>query len=147
MGFLTSLFYPWGLLLQAVALVHFFRRRPDTYWVFIIIFLGPLGALIYIFAEVVPDYQLLNQSFKGISRGRRVRDLELIIRDNPSAGNYEELGELYIEDCKFQAARAALDKAIAAHIDIPDAFYRRGVCALELGDAAAAARDIEPVIE
>lgn len=146
MGFLTSLFYPWGLILQIIALVHFFRRRPDTYWVFIIIFLGPLGALIYIIAEVIPDYQLLNQSFKGISRGKRIRDLELIIRDNPAAGNFEELGELYMEAGNFYAARAAFDKAIAGHIDTIDALYRRGVCALKLGDAQAAVADIEPVI-
>ncbi len=146
MGFFTSLFYPWGLILQIIALVHFFRRRPDTYWVFIIIFLGPLGALIYIIAEVVPDYQILNQSFKGISRGRRIRDLELIIHDNPAAGNFEELGELYMEAGNFHAARAAFDKAIAGHIDTIDAMYRRGVCALKLGDAKAAVADIEPVI-
>ena len=40
MGLLTHLFYPWGLLLQAAAIIHFIRRRPDTYWLFIIIFLG-----------------------------------------------------------------------------------------------------------
>ena len=41
MGFFASLFYPWGLLLQAAAIIHFIRRRPDTYWIFIILFLGP----------------------------------------------------------------------------------------------------------
>ena len=68
MGMLTRLFYPWGLLLQIAAIVHFIRRRPDTYWLYIILFLGPVGALVYIFAEVVPDFGLLNQSFKGMSR-------------------------------------------------------------------------------
>src|SRR5436190_964587 len=29
MGFF-SLLYPWGLMLQALAMVHFIRRRPDT---------------------------------------------------------------------------------------------------------------------
>jgi hypothetical protein len=89
MGILSHLFYPWGLLLQAAAIIHFIRRRPDTYWLYIILFLGPVGALVYIFAEIVPDFGLLNQSFKGISRGKRIKTLELAIRDNPSAGNYE----------------------------------------------------------
>lgn len=146
MGMLTSLFYPWGLILQALAIVHFIRRRPDTYWLWIILFLGPIGALVYIFAEVIPDYGLLNQSFKGISRGNRIKALELAIHDNPSAGNYEELGWLYMENRNYLAARAALDKAIAARIDTPDTFYRRGVCSLELGDAPAAIADIEPVV-
>ena len=30
---------------MALAIVHFIRRRPDTYWLWIILFLGPLGAL------------------------------------------------------------------------------------------------------
>jgi hypothetical protein len=50
MGFLSHLLYPWGLLLQGFAIVHFIRRRPDMYWIFIILFLGPLGALVYIFS-------------------------------------------------------------------------------------------------
>src|SRR5437764_969940 len=52
---LIGLFYPWGLLLQAVAILHFIRRRPDTYWLWIILFGGGLGALVYIVAEIVPD--------------------------------------------------------------------------------------------
>jgi hypothetical protein len=146
MGILSHLFYPWGLLLQAAAILHFIRRRPDTYWLYIILFLGPIGALIYIFAEIVPDAGLLNQSFKGISRGKRIRTLELAIRDNPSAGNFEELGDLLMEDGQLQAARAAFDRAIAARSNTLDTFYHRGVCAILLGDAAAALPDLEMVV-
>lgn len=146
MGLLTHLFYPWGLLLQAAAIVHFIRRRPDTYWIYIILFLGPVGALVYLIAEALPDVGLLNQSFKGISRRKRIAALELMIRDNPSAGNYEELGELYMEDGKFQLARQAFDNAIAARSNTLDCFYRRGVCAVLLGDAPGALPDLEKVI-
>lgn len=146
MGFLTHLFYPWGLLLQAAALIHFIRRRPDTYWIYIILFLGPLGALVYLFAEALPDVGLLNDSFKGISRGNRIQALALAIRDNPSVGNYEELGELCMENGRFAEARAAFDKAITAHSTTLDTFYHRGVCALELDDAAAALPDLERVV-
>jgi len=34
------------------------------YWIFVILFLGPLGALIYILIEVIPDAGLLRTSFK-----------------------------------------------------------------------------------
>ena len=146
MGLLTHLFYPWGLLLQVAALIHFIRRRPDTYWIYIILFLGPVGALVYLIAEGLPDVGLLNQSFKGISRRKRIAALELTIRDNPSAGNYEELGELNMEDNKLQLAREAFNKAIAARSNTLDCFYRRGVCAVLLGDAAGALPDLEKVI-
>jgi len=146
MGFLSYLFYPWGFLLQGIAIVHFIRRRPDTYWIFIILFLGPLGAIVYLFVEAVPDIGLLGQSFKVFPRRKRIHELEAAIRDNPSAGNYEELGDLYMDDGQLQLARVAFDKAIAARADTLDPFYRRGVCAILLGDAAAALPDLERVV-
>jgi hypothetical protein len=146
MGFLSHLFYPWGFLLQGLAIVHFIRRRPDTYWLFIILFLGPVGAAVYIFVEVLPDVGLLRQSFKVFPRRKRIGALELAIRDNPSAGNWEELGDLYMDDGNLRAARAAFDKAISARSTTPDTFYRRGVCAILLGDAAAALPDLEKVV-
>jgi hypothetical protein len=146
MGFLSHLLFPWGLLLQGLAIVHFIRRRPDMFWIFIILFLGPLGALVYIFVEALPDLGLLRQSFKVFPRRKRISELETIVRDNPSAGNYEELGYLYMDDGRFQLARAAFDKAIAARADTLDPFYQRGVCAIQLGDAAAALPDLERVV-
>jgi hypothetical protein len=145
MGFLSHLFYPWGLLLQALAVVHFIRRRPDTYWIFIILFLGPPGAIIYLLVEAVPDAGLLQQSFKAFPRHKRIRELELAIRDNPSAGNYEELADLYMEDGRYKDARRCYDHSISSRTDSLDPFYRRGVCEIEMGDFAAAVPDLERV--
>jgi hypothetical protein len=150
MGLLTGLFFTWGIwgiLLRIVAIVHFIRRRPNFYWLWIILFLGPLGALVYIVAEVLPDLGLLRNSFKGFPRRKRIRQLQLEILDNPSSGNYEELGDLQMDEGKLQLARAAYDKAIAARSTTLDCFYRRGVCALLLGDAAAALPDIEMAVQ
>jgi hypothetical protein len=146
MGFLSYLFYPWGIILQGLAIFHFIRRRPDTYWIFVILFLGPPGAIIYLLVEALPDIGLLGQSFKIFPRRKRIGELEAAIRDNPSAGNYEELGDLYMDDGKLAEARAAFDKAIAARADTLDPFYRRGVCAILLGDATAALPDLERTV-
>ncbi len=147
MGFLSHLFYPWSLLLQVAAVIHFIRRRPDTYWIFIIVFLGPLGALIYLFVEALPDLGLLRQSFKTFPRRKRISQLLIEIRDNPSVGNFEELGDLYMDEGNLHAARNAYNTAIAAHSDTLDCFYRRGVCALLLGDAAGALPDLEMAVQ
>ena len=146
MGFLSYLLYPWGIILQGLAIVHFIRRRPDTYWIFIILFLGPLGAIVYLLVEALPDVGLLGQSFKVFPRRKRIGELQDAIRDNPSAGNYEELGGLYMDNGDLAEARAAFDKAIAARADTLDPFYRRGVCAILLGDAAAALPDLERAV-
>ena len=149
MGLLTYLLFRWGLfglILEGLAIVHFIRRRPDNYWIFIILFLGPLGAIIYLLVEALPDIGLVGQSFKVFPRRRRIAELVAAIRENPSAGNYEELGDLYMDDGDYAQARAAFDKAIAARADTLDPFYRRGVCAILLGDAAAALPDLEKTV-
>ena len=146
MGSLFFLFRGWGLILQAVAIVHFIRRRPDTYWIFVILFLGWIGALVYIVAEVIPDAGLLRTSFQMFPRRRRIQELEQAILDNPSAGNYEELGLLYLDDGDFARARGCYDRSIAQRADSVDPFYRRGVAEVELGDFAAAVPDIERAV-
>lgn len=146
MGFLYLFLFPWNFILQGIAIVHFIRRRPDTYWLWIIIFGGWIGALIYVFAEMLPDAGLLRHSFKTFPRRRRIGELRSIVLDNPSAGNYEELADLYLDEKKFAKARACYDKAISERTDSLDPFYRRGVAEIELGDFAAALSDLERVV-
>jgi hypothetical protein len=147
MGLLSHVLYPWGIILQGLAVIHFIRRRPDTYWIYVILFLGPIGATVYLFAEALPDLDLVGHSFKGFSRRKRIGQLQVAIRDNPSSGNYEELGDLYLEEGKLQPARDAFDKAVAARAGTIDPFYGRGLCAIQLGDAAAALPDLERVVD
>ncbi len=143
---LSHLFFPWGIVLQAVALIHAIRRRPDTYWYWIIFIGGFLGALVYIVVEMIPDTRLLGDVFQGFHKRSRIQQLEAIILDNPSSGNYEELADLLREQKKYARARDCYDKAIAGRANSADAFYRRGICLLELHDAAGAIPDLESVV-
>ena len=146
MGYLSLILYPWNFILQGIAIVHFIRRRPDTYWLWIILIGGGLGAIVYIAVEVIPDFGLLRQSFRVFPRRRRIRELESVILDNPAPGNYEELADLYLEEKKYARARECFDKAISARTDSPDPFYRRGMAEIELGDFRAAVGDLEKVV-
>jgi len=144
-SFLFFAFSWWGILLRIVAIVHFIRRRPDFFWIFVILFHW-VGALVYIVVEVVPDADLLRGSFQVFPRRRRIHELEREILDNPSAGNYEELGLLYLDDGDFARARACYDRAISSRADSVDPFYRRGVAEIELGDFAAAVPDLQRAV-
>ncbi len=148
MGSLLFFFISWwGIILQVVAIVHFIRRRPDLYWIFIILFGGWIGALVYIVVEVIPDMGSSGGSyFQVFPRRRRIRELERAVMDNPSAGNYEELGLLYLDEHDYSRARAAYDKAISSRTDQADPFYRRGVAEIHLGDYAAAVPDLERAV-
>src|SRR6201982_171463 len=106
----------WSIALRIVAIVHFIRRRPDWFWIWVILFHW-VGALVYILVEVIPDAGLLRGSFQVFPRRRRIQELERIILDNPSAGNYEELGLLYLDDGTFSKARASYVHAICSRDD------------------------------
>lgn len=145
MGF-VGLFYPWGLILQAAAIVHFVRRRPDTYWLWIIFIGGPIGALVYIVAEVIPDVDLLRGVLNRAAHRRRIHVLEAIVQENPAIGNLEELADLCLEEGQFARARQLYDTVIAAQPGSLDPCYRRGLAALALNDVTAALADFERVV-
>lgn len=143
---MLGLFYhPYGIVLQLLAIVHFVRRRPDTYWLWIILMFGGLGALAYIALEVIPDAGLLRGAFQVFPRRKRIKALEAAILDNPSIGNYEELGDLYLDDRQFARARECFDRVIAKSDGI-DPVYRRALCAIALNDYQAAASDLAAVV-
>lgn len=144
-SFLFFAFSWWAILLRIVAIVHFIRRRPNFFWIWIILFHW-VGALIYIVVEVIPDVGLLRDSFQVFPRRRRIHELERTVLDNPSAGNYEELGLLYLDEQDYARARACYDKAISSRTDHVDPFYRRGIAEIELGDYAAALPDLERTV-
>jgi len=145
-SFLFFAFAWWSIALRIVAIIHFIRRRPNFFWIWVILFHW-VGALIYILVEVIPDAGLLRSSFQAFPRRRRIQELERAIIDNPSAGNYEELGLLYLDDGDFSRARTCYDRAISSRADSVDPFYRRGIAEIELEDFAAAVPDLERTVK
>jgi tetratricopeptide (TPR) repeat protein len=95
---------------------------------------------------MVPDLGLLRGSFQGFSRRSRIKAVEAQVLDNPSAGNLEELAELYFDQKEYAKARETLNRAISTRADSPHAFYLRAKSALALGDYAAAIPDLEYVV-
>jgi len=144
MGFFSHLFYPWGFVVQIAALVHFFwRRRASFVWLWIIFIGGFVGAAAYLIVEVLAEADLLRTALERRARKTRISGIEAQILDNPSVANLEELGELYWDEKDYTKAREAFDRAVQTGSASSRAFYRRGQCCLELGDAAAAVPDLE----
>ena len=140
---MLALFFQYGIILQVIAIAHFVRRRPDTFWIWVILMGGGLGALVYIAMEVLPDAGLLRGAVQVFPRRKRIRYLEAAVLDNPSIGNYEELGDLYLDDRQYVKARACFDRVISPRTEDADPFYRRALVEIALGDHAAAVADLE----
>lgn len=144
MGFFSHLFYPWGFIVQIAALVHFFwRRRAGYVWLWVIFLGGFVGSAAYLVVQVVSEADLLRAALERRNRRTRIAGVEAQLLDNPSIGNLEELGELYFDEKDFAKARDAFNRAVGAGSDVTRTFYRRGLCSLELGDAATAVPDLE----
>ena len=138
--------FRWGIILQIIAIIHFVRRRPDTFWLWIIIIGGGIGALAYLFMEMLPDLTLLRGTGNIFARRNKIKRLEIVVKDNPSPGNLEELADAYLEDKKYARAKGLYDQSISARTDSADPFYRRGICEIELKDYQAALRDLQHVV-
>ena len=136
-----------GVVLMVLALVHYLKYRGGNYiWLYVIIFLGPIGAVVYIIVEVLPELRSSHSSFKWLGRRKKIQHLEAVVIDNPSAGNYEDLAELYLEQGNYAKARECFSKAITSRTNLPDPYYGRALCALEQGETAAAVPDLEKVV-
>src|SRR4029077_17341985 len=103
-----------------------------------------VGALVYIVAEIVPDAGLLRGAFQVFPRRKRIKELQAAVLDNPSVGNYEELGDLYLDDQQFARARECFDRVIA-RADAIDPLYRRALGEIPLGAFKSAAGDLDQV--
>ena len=144
-GSLIGHLFGYGFLFQVAAVIHWARKRPEAFWLWIIIIGGIIGALAYFLIEGLPDFRNVQRTLRGPSRRRRMAVLRALVIENPSPGNYEELGELLLEDKRYREARDAFDHALAVRTDSIDPFYRRGIAAFELREDEAAVKDLRHV--
>jgi hypothetical protein len=130
--------------------VHFFKRGGGNYyWIFLILFLPTIGPIVYIIVEVLPELRsgAAGQASAGwFARRKRIKYLEAMVLDNPSAGNFEELADLHLQEHNYARARECFDRAISARTDLPDPFYGRALCSLQLGEIQKAIPDLEKVL-
>ncbi len=138
---------PWYLsaLLQALMLVHFFRRRPEGYWFFVIVFLGPVGALVYFVMEVAPDLRMKPPWLARMERRRRRRWLEHLTGEAPSQEALQELGEIYAAEKEHARAVELFTRALKRDPESREALHGRGKSLVELGEIERAIADLEPV--
>lgn len=139
--------FGYGFILQLIAIVHCVTQGRNRYWVWLLLIGGVLAVAAYVILECLPGWTEVKHRVGGPARRRRIAMLRGIVRENPSAGNYEELGELLVQQKKWSEARDAFDRAIASRADLLDPFYWRGVAAFEMGDDQAAIRDLQYVVE
>ena len=139
---------PWYLsaLFQALMLVHFFRRRPEGYWFFVIIFLGPLGALVYFVMEVVPDLRVKPPWIARMERRRRRQWLEHLAGESPAIETLQELGENCAVEGEHARAVEMFTRVLKRDPESREALYGRAKSLAALSEFDRAIADLEPVV-
>jgi len=151
-GFLSSVPYWIWSLLTVAAIIHYFRTRPDGYWIWIVIFLGPLGAIAYFVVNVILPLTggggaaLEGKVSLTLDERRRVRELEHKIEDNPLPYDYAQLGELLYKRGDYAKAEPILRQAVAKIDDEIEPQYWLALTLDRLGKAADAARLLAPIV-
>ena len=135
---------PWslGVLLQALMIVHFFRNRPEGYWFWVIVFLGPIGAAVYFFVEVLPGFNWKMPVFERWERARRREWLEKLVSESPSQEALCELALIRGKDGDHVRAIELYGQALRRDPEDSESLYGRGLSAMETGDYASAVKDL-----
>jgi hypothetical protein len=146
---LNFLFQNWHLsvLFQVAMVVHWVKVRPEVYWLWIILFLGPLGALIYFVVEVAPTIRWKLPAVERLERRRRKQQLERIVSDSPTQESLAQLARICALEGELERAIELYGEAIRRDPHDTDALFGRGKALLEIGKPALAVEDLRKVFD
>lgn len=135
---------PWslGILLQVLMIVHFIRNRPENYWFFVILFLGPLGAAAYFFIEVLPGFRWKMPAIERWERRRRKTWLEKLVSEAPSQEALGELARICAKEGEHPRAVELFGEALRRDPGDLESLYGRGLSSIETQNYQAAIQDL-----
>ena len=142
-GFLSFLSFAF----MVAMLVDWARRRPEYFWLFLIIFLPTVGPLVYFLVVVLPTFQTGGDWKKGFDASRRIRELRARLATVDLPYVHYELGEALADRKRFAQALPHLEKAASGPEDIPEARYLLGICHARLGNHAKAIEYLAPIVK
>ena len=154
MSYFYELFYsvPWlgriiGLLIfafQIWMIVDCVRSGNEWYWIWIILFLGPVGALIYFFVCKYRSTGIERSFSKRRLQQRQIEELKGKIHHLDKADHYTALGDVYRERREWVLAQQAYEAALERDGEMFDAKVHLGYVLLAQNRAPEAWKFLEP---
>ena len=104
LGGISTVFWLW-MVIECM-------RRHDRDWIFVVVFLGPLGGLVYFIAVLLPQTQI-RIPFTAHRNRKRIRALEALRHLGLTPAQRVELADLYFGQRRWQEAAALYQEALA----------------------------------
>ncbi|SFU62625.1 hypothetical protein SAMN05216480_110104 [Pustulibacterium marinum] len=121
---MLQLFYYIGIALQAYCVYHAYRNHKEYYWFFIIVFIPTLGALIYLFTQVVGVNSMTStvnsaqqEAFKVLYPSKRINDLEKRLEFSDTFENRVSLADAYLQNGRLDDAIEMYLSALKGHYE------------------------------
>lgn len=133
---------------QLWMLVDAYRRRAETYWLWIILGV-PGGALVYLVMVRLRDHDARavgQQILRFLASPTPLSELELRYRESPSVANRLILAQGLGDAGRYGDAEQHFAAVLETRPAEVDALYGLGVCRLEQGDAAGAVEPLTQVV-
>lgn len=101
------MYYYLIIALQAYCLYHLFTNKNAYYWWFIILFLGPIGCVIYLITQVYNKRdaeKITNEITHIINPTKKIKDLEKQLEFSESYQNRVNLADTFLEIKDYNSA-------------------------------------------
>jgi len=149
MLFIHGIYSIGGLLWMAFVLwmiVDCLRAQDNFYWIFLILFFQPFGAILYFLTHKLTDFELTSRLAGLWSSGRRVRELKAQIHSLDRPYHWTKLGDEYLLRREWREAARCYEEALLRDPQIEEAHYGKGRACLALGQYDQAIQELMPIV-
>jgi hypothetical protein len=144
-----------SLLISVLLCVHAVRTNQQIYWIFIILFLGPIGCLVYIVAILLPDLfggtrakRMGMAARDALDPGREYRQARAAADDTPTVHNRMRLAAAAAQLGRHaEAEQHYREAAQGIHADDPALLLGRANALIELDRASEALPLVDKLVE
>ncbi len=144
-----------SLLVSVALCVHAVRTNQQIYWIFIILFLGPIGSAVYLIAIVIPEMaggtrakRIGMAARDALDPMREYRQAKAATDDTPTVHNRMRLAAAAASLGRHAEAEQLYGEAMQGiHADDPTLLLGRANALIELDRAAEAAPLIDRLVE
>lgn len=130
------MFYYLLIAFQAFCIFHVYKSRNEYYWYFVIFFVPLIGALVYLFSQIINGTNIKNTTNKinaVINPRKEIKDLEKKLSFSDTFQNQVNLADAYRKNKEYSKAITFYEKALIGNFkNHPHTLNKAAKCYFEI---------------